>query len=87
MPIVRRAFRGPLIVNGGYTRETAEQVISSGSADLVAFATLYIGNPDLVDRFRCDAPLNNHDRATAHSGGAAGYIDYPTLAPAESGYG
>ena len=79
IPVIRRAFGGPLIVNGGYTRETAEKAICSGLADLVAFATLYIGNPDLVHRFRRDGSLNGHDRATAHNGGAAGYIDYPGL--------
>ncbi len=61
MKIVRKAFTGPLIVNGGYTRETAEQVISSCAADMVAFAALFIANPDLVKRLRYHAPLNKPD--------------------------
>lgn len=79
MPLIRRAFPGPLIVNGAFTRETAERVIASGAADLVAFAQLFIPNPDLVARLRSDGPYNEPDRATFYNGGPAGYIDYPTI--------
>jgi N-ethylmaleimide reductase len=80
LPVIRRAFAGPLIVNGGYTRVLADQAIASGAADAVAFAALYIANPDLPERFRRDAPLNKPgEPATFHNGGAKGYIDYPTL--------
>jgi N-ethylmaleimide reductase len=82
MPIVRSAFRGPLIVNGGYDRESANALIGSSGADMVAFAALMIANPDLVARFRLDAPLNTPDDATFHQGGAKGYIDYPMLTEA-----
>ena len=78
-PAIRKAFHGPLIVNSGYTRETAEAAIASGAADLVAFGALYIANPDLVERFRANAPLNPPDLTTFHNGSAKGYIDYPTL--------
>lgn len=80
MGVFRKAFGGALIVNGGYGRETAEEVIASGKADLVSFAIPFISNPDLVERFRLGAPLQPGDVATFHSGGAKGYIDYPTLA-------
>jgi len=79
LPVMRRAFPGPLIVNGGYTRDLADQVIGSGQADLVAFAALFIANPDLPERFRRNAPFNPPDRASFHNGDAKGYIDYPTL--------
>ena len=84
MPIFRKAFGGALIVNGGYGRESAEEVVSSGKADLVSFAIPYISNPDLVERFRLNAPLNPGDEATFHNGGAKGYVDYPTLAEARA---
>ncbi len=80
IPVFRKAFGGALIVNGGYGRETAEEVIASGKADLVSFAIPFISNPDLVERFRLGADLQPGDEATFHSGGAKGYIDYPTLA-------
>jgi N-ethylmaleimide reductase len=79
LPVIRRAFAGPLIVNGGYTRAAADRAIAAGDADLVAFAALFIANPDLVERFRRNAPFNTPDPTTFHNGGARGYIDYPTL--------
>jgi N-ethylmaleimide reductase len=82
MPIVRNAFGGALIVNGGYDRDSANELIGSGGADLVAFGALMIANPDLVERFRRRAPLNLPDHATFHQGGANGFIDYPALAEA-----
>lgn len=78
-PIVREGFPGTLIVCGGFTRESAEQIVADARADMVAFATLYISNPDLVARFQKKAPLNDGDRSTFLNGSAEGYIDYPTL--------
>jgi N-ethylmaleimide reductase len=80
--ILRKAFRGALIVNGGYDLATGNAVISAGTADLVAFAKAYISNPDLVERFRLGATLAPADPATFYSGGAKGYIDYPALSVA-----
>lgn len=79
MAVIRNAFRRPLIVNGGYTRETASEVVASGAADMVAFAALFIANPDLPERLYRQAPFNKPDPTSFHSGGAQGYIDYPTL--------
>ena len=76
---MRRAFGGPVIVNGGYTLESGNAAIASGAADLVSFAALSIANPDLPERFRRGAALNTPDRATFYDGGADGYIDYPAL--------
>jgi N-ethylmaleimide reductase len=84
MGVFRKAFGGALIVNGGYGRESAEDIVASGKADLVSFAIPYISNPDLVERFAANAPLNAGDEATFHSGGAKGYVDYPTLAEARA---
>jgi len=42
----------------------------------------FIANPDLVERFRRDAPLNEPDASTFYGGGNKGYINYPTLDPA-----
>jgi N-ethylmaleimide reductase len=53
--------------------------VSSGRADLVAFGRFFIANPDLVERFRLNAPLNEPDRATFYGGDTKGYTDYPGL--------
>ena len=79
---LRCAFRGAYIANNGYTRDLAVETLSEGRADLVAFGRPFIANPDLVERFRLDAPLNEPDRDTFYGGDAKGYTDYPTLARA-----
>jgi N-ethylmaleimide reductase len=78
-PRLRPLFRGPLIIAGGLDRESALRQISDGQADLVAFGTPFISNPDLPERLRLDAPLGKADRATFYGGDARGYTDYPTL--------
>jgi N-ethylmaleimide reductase len=76
----RPMFRGTLIANFGFDRESANQLIASGDADLVSFARHYISNPDLAERFSLNAPLAEGDRDTYYQGGAAGYISYPQYA-------
>ena len=75
----RPLYRGTIITATDYTRETGNQVIERGDADLVAFGRAFIGNPDLVERFDREAPLTVPDRATFYGGGATGYVDYPRL--------
>jgi N-ethylmaleimide reductase len=70
---------GAWMVNNGYDRAMAMDVVARGAADLVAFGKAFIANPDLVRRLREDAPLNVPQRDTFYGGGAAGYTDYPTL--------
>ena len=72
----------PIIVNTGFDKAKANAVLASGNADLVAFGVPYIANPDLVARFRTDAPLNKPDPATFYGIGPKGYTDYPALADA-----
>jgi N-ethylmaleimide reductase len=78
--LARPLFRGPLISTGGYTPESAEHALERHCADLVGFGRLYISNPDLAERVRVTAPLNEPDRATFYSRGDHGYLDYPFLA-------
>lgn len=78
-PYLKQAFGGPFIANEGFTRETAEAALASGAADAVAFGQLFIANPDLVERFRCNAPLNAPKPETFYAQGPGGYTDYPFL--------
>ena len=50
-----------------------------GLSDAVAFGRPYIANPDLVERFKTGAPLNEPDLSTFYGGDEKGYIDYPAL--------
>ncbi|KAK4600260.1 hypothetical protein RGQ29_010076 [Quercus rubra] len=61
---MRKAFKGTFIVAGGYNREEGNELIASGSADLVAFGRLFLANPDLPRRFEINAKLNKNDRNT-----------------------
>lgn len=83
-------FRGPLIVNGAYDRDSAEAVLEAGAAHAVSFGAPFVSNPDLVHRFEIGAPLAAGDRSTFYGGGEKGYVDYPALrsdpAPAAKGY-
>ncbi|KAF3958346.1 hypothetical protein CMV_016741 [Castanea mollissima] len=79
---MRKAFKGTLIVAGGYNREEGNEVIASGSADLVAFGRLFLANPDLPRRFEINAKLNKYDRNTFYTHDpVVGYTDYPFLEP------
>ncbi len=76
---VRRAFPGPLVLCGGFTRETADAALAERRADLIAFGVGFIANPDLVRRLELNADWNAPDPASFYSGGDQGYIDYPFL--------
>jgi N-ethylmaleimide reductase len=78
-PKIREVFRRPLVLNQDYTLEGAEAAIASGVADAVAFGRKYIANPDLVERFRQKAPLNDDNMRTWYTPGPEGYTDYPAL--------
>jgi N-ethylmaleimide reductase len=71
------------MVNNGYDREMALEAVTRGYADLVAFGRAYIANPDLVERLRRNAPLNEPDAGRFFGGGAEGYTSYPFLEDAE----
>lgn len=77
---LRTLYTGNLIRNNGYDFETAQQAVTSGAADAIAFGRLLLANPDLVERLRRGAPLNALDYDTLYSGEEKGYTDYPFLA-------
>lgn len=78
-PKMKAAFGGVLIGNDGYDGGSAQKAIDSGHMDAVAFGLKYIANPDLVERIRLGAGLNEVDAKSLYKGGAEGYTDYPTL--------
>ncbi|MEP9353911.1 alkene reductase [Xanthobacter sp. KR7-65] len=79
---LRKRYSGAWMVNNGYDLDLANTVLGEGKADLIAFGKPFIANPDLVERLRRRAPLNEVDRDTLYGGGEKGYLDYPTLADA-----
>ncbi|WP_109479862.1 alkene reductase [Paraburkholderia sp. C35] len=81
---MRRIFRGRIIAAGGFTGESAEQIIVDGHADLVAFGRMFISNPDLPERLRTGKPLDRYDRSTFYGGDGRGYTDYAFHAEART---
>ncbi len=75
----RNAFRGTLMLSGGYDAERAESDLASGRCDLVSFGRPFLANPDLVERWKTGAALNTPDMDTFYTPGPEGYTDYPKL--------
>lgn len=76
---IRQAYPGVIIGAGGYTPEKAEELISAGLIDAAAFGRSFIPNPDLVERIRRKAPMNEIRSEEIYVDGAQGYTDYPSL--------
>jgi 2,4-dienoyl-CoA reductase-like NADH-dependent reductase (Old Yellow Enzyme family) len=79
-PQLKQDFGGVYIANEKFTLASAQDALNEGWADAVAFGKLIIANPDLVERFRRNAELNEPRFQTFHGGGVQGYTDYPALA-------
>ena len=76
---IRDRFNGTIIISGGYDRTSAEQDLKDGLGHLVAFGRSFLANPDLVERMKQNAELNDPDFDTFYTPGKKGYTDYPTL--------
>lgn len=74
---MREAFRGPIILSGGYDPVRAQADLDAGKAELVAVGRAFLANPDLPRRWRENLPLNEPDMATFYVPGERGYTDYP----------
>ena len=76
---LRKHFNNAYMANLGYDKARGNAAIASGFADCVAFGVPFLANPDLVVRYKQDAPLNAADEATFYGGTEKGYTDYPFL--------
>jgi len=79
-PALKAAFGGVYIANEGLKPEAAKELLANGEADAAAFGKLFIANPDLSERIRLGAPLNDWRTENFYDGGPAGYTNYPALA-------
>lgn len=76
---LRKLYQGAYIANLSYDKARGNAAIASGHADAIAYGVPFIANPDLVARFKADAPLNVPDVASFYGGSEKGYTDYPFL--------
>lgn len=74
---IRERFNGVIIANGGYDADRAHADLSEGHADLIAFGSAFLANPDLPTRLRDGHALAAADNSTFYTEGPEGYIDYP----------
>jgi N-ethylmaleimide reductase len=74
--LAKECFRGPLIINGGFTKESGQLVVQSKKAEAVSFGQYFIANPNLPERLRHDIPLQELNSQYLYSGDEKGYIDY-----------
>ena len=77
---LRKLFKNAYMANLGYDKARGNAAIASGHADVIAYGVPFIANPDLVERYKADAPLNEANPALFYGGDDKGYTDYPTLA-------
>ena len=75
----RPLCQAPILSNGGCDAILAEAWLAENRCDAVAFGKLFIANPDLPERFRRGAALNQPDPETFYQGGEQGYLDYPVM--------
>ncbi len=73
---MRKLYKGSYMANLAFDKTRGNAAIASGYADTIAFGVLFIANPDLVERFKTDAPLNEADSSTFYGGTEKGYTDY-----------
>ncbi len=76
LSILRDAYKGVLIANGGYTKEKANEALEKNLADAISFGRLFLANPDLPERFKANSILNAPDSKTFYTQGEKGYTDY-----------
>lgn len=80
---LRTRFGGPVMLNSGFSDVTdlkfVESIIDEDLGDLVAVGREFLANPDLAERWRTGAELNEPNQKTFYGGGSEGYTDYPTL--------
>ena len=76
---LRRIYKGTILAAGGFDRESAEEILAKGDADLVAIGRLFTSNPDLPNRLKHGYPLNDCDRSAFWGGTERSYTDFPPM--------
>ncbi|OGT80701.1 MAG: alkene reductase [Gammaproteobacteria bacterium RIFCSPLOWO2_02_FULL_61_13] len=79
--LLRGAFSGLYMANGGYDFARGNAALASGAADLIAYGMPFIANPDLPWRFANNTPLAEANPGKLYGGDENGYTDYPPVVP------
>ncbi|MFC5429733.1 alkene reductase [Paraburkholderia denitrificans] len=82
---LRKLWRGKLILNRpGRPREQVGADVASGMADLEAYGSMVLANPDFVERLKANAVMNEPHREGFFGGTEKFYTDYPTLSEVQA---
>ncbi|MEP7257267.1 MAG: alkene reductase [Flavitalea sp.] len=73
---ISKAFKGAIILSGGYDAARAEKDLESGKGQLIAFGRPFIANPDLVVKLENGTELAQPDFNTFYTPDSKGYTDY-----------
>ena len=76
---LRPHYAGVYFAGAGFTQESGTELLAEGGADAIVFGVKFLANPDLPDRFRRRADLNEPEPQTFYAPGERGYTDYPAL--------
>jgi N-ethylmaleimide reductase len=76
---LRPVYQGVYFAGAGFTKESGEALLEQGGADAIVYGTKLLANPDLPERFRRNASLNEPDQSTFYVPGEHGYTDYPII--------
>jgi N-ethylmaleimide reductase len=79
LSVLRNAYKGVLIANGGYNKIRGNDSIEKHLANAISFGALFLANPDLPERFKKNSALNKADTNTFYTQDAEGYTDYPFI--------
>lgn len=76
---LRPVYQGVYLAGANFTRESGAELLAQGGADAIVYGTKFLANPDLTERFKRNAQLNEPDPSTFYTPGERGYTDYPAL--------
>lgn len=76
---LRPVYKGIYFAGANFTRESGAELLEQGGADAIVYGVKFLTNPDLPERFKQDAALNEPDPSSFYTPGERGYTDYPTL--------
>jgi N-ethylmaleimide reductase len=79
---LRPIYQGVYLAGASLTKESGEELLARDLADAIVYGVKFLSNPDLPERFRRNAPLNEPDQSTFYTPGERGYTDYPALTQA-----
>lgn len=81
---LRPLFNGRYLAGTGFTKESGAALLAQDGADAIVYGVKMLANPDLPERFKRNAALNEPDPATFYVPGEHGYTDYPMLDEAQA---